>query len=141
MAFTYTTDPENVPLDALRLLVSDTDDHNQLLQDAELSYFLSTSSSIKAAAAQACRALATQFSRMADEVTGQVEVRWQQRAAEYAKRAKDYEDELTSIGSKNPDVFTGGTSLADVAARNANTDRTPDTFSMGQTDNLQSPVG
>lgn len=40
MAFTYTGDPENVPLDFGRFMVGDTHETGHILEDAEIEYLL-----------------------------------------------------------------------------------------------------
>lgn len=75
MSFTYTGDPTNNPIDALRLLLGDLDDLNPIYQDEELSYFLdSNKDNVHAAFYQAAVSILPKFARYSRERSGQIEV-------------------------------------------------------------------
>lgn len=88
MAFTYdgTLDSD---LEKARLLIGDTDSTKAQFQDAEITYFLDLEGNVQDAAAAACEALATKYSRRADfSIDGQL-VKASQVARAYANRARE----------------------------------------------------
>lgn len=72
MTFTYSGDPSTSQLDEVRFLVGDTDSSAVMLQDAEVTWLLSTATSTTAAAAEAADACAAWCNRQADEVDKKV---------------------------------------------------------------------
>ena len=75
MAFSYTGDPTNNPIDALRIMLGDLDDVNPIYQDEEIDYFLSLNNdNIQAAFYQLALSILPKFTRMARERAGQIEV-------------------------------------------------------------------
>jgi len=93
MAYTYdlTTSRGKV-----RLLVPDNDSTTHLLEDAEIDYFLTeTGNNVAAAAARCCRQLARQFSMKVTFTADGLTMQHTQRAAEFAKRADELEQEIS----------------------------------------------
>lgn len=75
MAFSYTGDPTNNPIDALRIMLGDLDDVNPIYQDEEIEYFLSLNNdNIQAAFYQLALSILPKFTRFARERAGQIEV-------------------------------------------------------------------
>jgi len=65
MGFTYTSNPESVPLDSVRFLVGDIDASEPQLQDEEINYLLQLwgDRSVYYAAAMAAEAIAARYAR------------------------------------------------------------------------------
>lgn len=75
MSFSYTGDPTNNPIDALRIMLGDLDDVNPIYQDEEIEYFLSLNQdNIQAAFYQLALSILPKFARFARERAGQIEV-------------------------------------------------------------------
>lgn len=119
--FTYDNDPENVPRDAVRLLIGDTDLEDPLLSDAEVAFYLAESNSNRyKAAMEACRAIAAKLSRRPDFTAGRITVSNRDRAQAFLKLAEEIrkKHQLTTVRP-----FAGGISQADKSARERDTDR------------------
>jgi len=90
MTWTYTEDPENVTRDAVRLNYGDTDEDNQLLQDAEVDYAYAEEYSVLSAAARCCEILAAKFSDLADNrKLGSLSITFSEKSKRFAYKAKD----------------------------------------------------
>lgn len=63
MTFTYSGNPEDGVLDAIRFEVQDTKDEQHLLEDEEIGYVYARTGNIYKAAAQLCENLAARFAR------------------------------------------------------------------------------
>lgn len=75
MTFTYTGDPTNNPIDALRVLLGDLDEDFPIYQDEEIEYFLTANNdNIQAAFYQLAISILPKFARYARERAGQIEV-------------------------------------------------------------------
>jgi hypothetical protein len=62
--FSYTDNPAEVTIDAVRFEIGDTDESKMLVSDAEINYALSkTGSNVLRACARICHALAAKFAR------------------------------------------------------------------------------
>ena len=88
MAWTYSGDPANSTLDAIRFEIGDTNTNDQLLQDAEINYTYSEEGSVLAASARCCEVLARKFAREADQELGPIKEKLSQRSDSYAKLAE-----------------------------------------------------
>lgn len=129
MTWTYTNDPVSVPVDEVRLLVQDTDSTDPLISDEEINYFISKGGTGVGAAYLAALSISAKFGRLADERTGQIEVKWSQRARAYAALAADLKRQMSLNVCPMP--YAGGTSLSDIEINKANTDRNQEAFSIG----------
>lgn len=91
MTWSYSGDPENSDLDKVRFLISDTDEDDQLLQDAEIEHALSTNNDdVYNAAALCCEVIHRKFLRQVDYRLGPLAVSASQRADAYAKLAEEF---------------------------------------------------
>ena len=133
MTWTYTNDPANVQRDAVRLLIQDTDSTDALVSDEEIAYFLAKGGSDIGAAYLAALSVSAKFGRLADERTGEIEVKWSQRSRSYAALAADLKKQIIMYAAPVP--YAGGISISDIDTRRSNTDRTAEAFSLGITDN------
>ena len=66
MAFTYSGDPLNSDLDAIRFEIGDTLDKQHLVEDAEILYALDKEGTVLKAAARICEGLAARFASRED---------------------------------------------------------------------------
>lgn len=91
MTWTYSGDPAASDLDFVRFEVGDIETSEQLLQDEEINYCINSTSTAKAAAAKAARAIAARFARQVDESVGDMRLALSQRVKHYLALAKDLE--------------------------------------------------
>lgn len=92
MGWNYGSDPSGSNLDAVRLLIGDTDFNDQLLQDEEINFFIAQEGSINGAASRSCEAIAAKFSRLCDEKLGQASVTYSQKSEQYMLLAEQFRD-------------------------------------------------
>lgn len=85
MAWTYTDDPKNVPVDKVRFLCGDTDSEDPLLSDGEIEYLLESAGNAESAARKACMTIIAKLAREVDYVIGPEQVRASQRLENYRK--------------------------------------------------------
>ena len=135
MAWTYGADPENSNLDAVRLLIGDTDTTDQQLQDSEVNYFLSLfgvagDSRIVPAAIRSCEALAAKYARQVDTTNQGLHVGASKRSEHYRTLADSLRDLETTVA----EVFLGGNTFSEARTMDENTDLIPPTFRRAQND-------
>lgn len=113
MTWTYTSNPQDVELDALRLEIGDTDQSYPLLQDEEINYLQAQESGFFAAAAHCCEVISAKLAREADRSMGPVQVSLSQQSKGYAEQAKRlrkkagvYKEPLADIVTES--IFTKG---------------------------------
>lgn len=128
MAWSYTADPTNRPIDAVRFLIGDTDSTDQLIQDQEIQWFLLNEPVIRAAA-RAAEAIAAKFSRKADKRVGDLWLELSQRAKQYRELAGELWEQA---GGKSPNLalapYAGGISRADKDSVEEDSDRVRPAF-------------
>lgn len=142
MSWTYTPSAlATTPLYQVRLLIGDTIQADPQLQDEEISFLLTMRSSVYGTAAECCRSIASQFSRKADSVQGQLHTVYSAQAKAYAARATDFETRSAALGGAMP--YAGGLSLADKDNQLEDSDRVEPQFTIGLEDNYLpvSPAG
>jgi hypothetical protein len=140
----WTYDPTQIganPLYQVRVLIGDTVQTDQQLQDGEILYFLTLRPTAYGAAAECCRALAAQYSRSADYAAGMTSVKYSDMAKGYAARAAEFDAKAALSGAGLP--YAGGISVADKRRNEASTDRLAPAFTIGMHDNFipGGPVG
>lgn len=108
MAFTYSGDPGQSALDAVRFAIGDTDPLRPQLQDGEILFCLSQAGgNVGAASVTACEAVVTQLSRMCDQTVGSVSKSYSQLMGNY----KQVLDNLRRIAANTGGIpFIGGIS-------------------------------
>lgn len=120
MAWTYTNDPENVQLDAVRLLIGDLDGDDPQLTDEELDYYLAEEVSTIKAAIAAVRGLIALYARRVDKAVGDLR-------QSYSQRMKSYEVLLRQLQTKRASTHyapvAGGISQARKDTVKEDTDR------------------
>ena len=110
MAWTYSGDPSSSARDAIRFLVGDTDTNDQLVTN---------------------EAIASKFSRLADQTVGDLKVSLSQKA----DNARTQADELKALAAREgmvPVPYAGGISVSDKEVDRANSDRVDPFFTSGQ---------
>lgn len=119
--FTYSGDPTTSELDAMRFAIADTDATNVLLQDAEIEYIISTTTSVAARYAALFRQAATMISiKPAKRSLGPQSEDTTKRQEYFAAMATKYEKLASYSGTPPlPDyqadkVFEKGMMAADV---------------------------
>ncbi len=70
----YTNDPQNNPIDRIRLAVGDTWEDMEMLSDADYQYFLDSAGSERRAMLDAVRAILFKLTRFTRERTGDIDV-------------------------------------------------------------------
>lgn len=123
----YTDDPQNVPADAVRLLVGDTGTSPDLTDNA-IAYFLSEEGgNVLRAAARAAESLQGLYAKKAEERrVGPLWLRsFSDKSKKYAALAKSLWARAAS-GSAAP--YAGGISVSDKNARVRNSDRVKPAF-------------
>ena len=133
MVWSYGGQPDQSPVDALRLLIGDTDTTDPLLQDEEIGAFLTTYGINPAtlptppyfAAAAACEAVAAKFARGADKTVGRLGIKSSQSAIAYERRAVLLR-KRGLIEGVSP--YAGGISVAQKQAEVADGDRVRPAF-------------
>jgi len=128
MTWTYSGNPSLTTRDAVRFLVGDTDNVNQLVTDEEIAYALAQEGSAYIAAALIARGLAGKFSKYVDQSVGDLSISYSQRVTQYNDLAK----RLEAQGSSSLGIpFAGGISQADKTTREEDTDRVPTAAKVG----------
>jgi len=134
-AWTYGASPQTSALDAIRLLVGDTDSSDQLIDDAAINYAISVRGSTNTllAASDTARAIAAKLMRnVAFSVDGQ-SLQPQQAVEAFKKLATELEQRSRLIGGVMP--YAGGVSISDMDATRSDDDRLPNIFRIGIMDN------
>lgn len=114
--------------DKVRLLTGDTDTADELLVDAEINLITGQSGSIWSMAADACLAIASKFSRHADQTVGSLSYDFSQRAEQYKMRALDLRRRAVALVTP----WAGGISIADKQTQEDDSDRVRPAFARGQ---------
>lgn len=135
MAWTYSGDPGQSALDAVRFLIGDTDECEQLLQDGEIKWLLNQyNNGPMNAAIRACETIMSKFSRLMDENVGQVKLTYSQRAKAYRDMRNDL---VNRLATEDMTPFAGGISQAQEQATAANSDRVKPDFTKHMMENKQ----
>jgi hypothetical protein len=136
MSWTYSGDPSKSNKDAVRFLVGDTDQLDQLSTDEEIDWALLLKTNIYNAASLIASGIATNLARLKISVKiGPISEEYGDRAKFYAARAK----ELNDMASSNMAILVYGGGIIDVSSNPAFTvgmhDYIADTISTDETTN------
>lgn len=88
MAWTYSGNPDDSPLDRVRFLIGDTEPNDPLLSDEEISFLVSLKGSSDSAALAACEAILLKLSKEVDYSIGPEKVSASQRFVQYQAVAR-----------------------------------------------------
>lgn len=114
----YTGNPSGNPLDRVRILCSDTDNDDLLIEQSVLEWFYeSNNKNERRAALQCLKYMMLQLSKMADEKVGGVYEKNSDRLANFKK----VYDELMKTSIRGT-PYAGGISQSDIDSRRHNPD-------------------
>lgn len=138
MAWTYGGDPSSNARDAIRFLVGDTDTNDQLLNDAEIAWINNqvtgsdtATTALYESAWRAMVAIASKFSRLADQAVGDLKVDLFQKAT----NARAQADELKALALREgnvPTPYAGGLTVSDKDIDRDNSNMIQPSFVRGQ---------
>lgn len=123
------TDTPSKRLNAVRLLIGDTDTNNQILQDEEISFGLSqNSTNVYFTASWCCKVIASKYSSLVDvQLDGALSSKYSDLQKQYLRMADELEEQAkASSGFIN--VYAGGISKTAVDNVRQNTDRIEPSF-------------
>jgi hypothetical protein len=124
--WSYSADPAASDKDAVRFLIRDVDESDQLYSDQEIDYALAAEGSKWRAAAMLCDQLAT-AGDLVDKQIGDLRLSGSQRAAQYKRLAARFRYR----SSMSSGVYAGGISHADKEKYEANSDVNQPAFYRG----------
>ena len=142
MTWTYSlTDLANSAKDQVRAMIGDTVASDPQLQDEEIAQFVAGRTTTFGAAADACRALASKFSRSVTQKANGAQVNFTDLAKAYLKMALGFDQQAALAGGAMP--YAGGLSIADKQGQESDSDRVPPEYVIGMDDAMLPvpPVG
>lgn len=131
MTNSYSGNPATSDVDAVRFWVSDRGPDSWQLSNEEIAYTLTLYPTPLLAAAAIANELAMKWALYVDKAVGDLKLSYSQRAKAYAALAQTLQSQAEQAGVS---LYSGGTSLSDMATVAANSDRVPQPFSRGQFD-------
>jgi len=141
MTWTYGGDPSSNARDAIRFLVGDTDTNDQLINDEEIAWVNNqvtgsdtATTGLYDAAYRCLLAIASKFSRLADQAVGDLKVSLSQKAAATLAQAEELRRLSLRQGSV-PVPYAGGITVSDKDIDEENSNIVHPVFSRGQFDN------
>lgn len=138
MTWTYSGDPATNARDSVRFLVGDTDTNDQLVSDEEIAWTNSqvtgsdtATTDLYTVAYRVMIAIASKFSRLANQAIGDMRVDLSQKADNARKQAEELR---TLAGRENlvPIPYAGGISVSDKDIDRDNSDRVDPFFTSAQ---------
>lgn len=122
----WTYDPNDLtaPLNKVRLLVGDTNENDQQLQDEEITDFLTEAGSATGAAVLAVRALAAMYARQADKWVGDLKILASQKHRNYLDLEKSLVARYSAFGYPS----AGGIRVSDKESITENDDLVKPSF-------------
>lgn len=133
MSWSFTNDPKNVIVDAIRVEIYDIDEDNPLISDEIIEYAYDEENSILNAAARCCEILAAKFSNSVDKRLGPLSVSLSDKAEKYSSLAKELRAKAKSTYTGVP--YAGGISDDKADTFEEDTDLVQPEFSKGMMDN------
>lgn len=100
MSWTYSGDPDNSTLDAVRFELGDTQSNKPLLQDAEILFAIQKETTVEGAAAYCCEVLSRKYAKEVDKAIGPLRISLGQLSENYAKQAKEFRDRVAKNAGK-----------------------------------------
>lgn len=120
------------PVYQIRFYIGDTDSASWQLQDEEIAWAFAVRGNPWGATALCALALAAKYSRLASTSADGVSQNLSALAAQFKAIAAEYQRKEV-IHAGQPSLY--GTSISDMQATIANSDRVPDIFRIGLTEN------
>ena len=143
MTFTYAGDPGASALASIRFLMGDTDTLDQLLSDEEINWVnlevagsAASTDAVYASAVRCLLAVASKFSRLADQSIGDYKVSLSQKAEAARAQAAVMSKELVAREGGTPVPYAGGISIDDKDIDRENPDRVDPAFAVRQFSNF-----
>lgn len=131
MSWTYSGNPADSDLDAVRFCIGDTIEDDQLLQDEEINYLLSIYVSVNQSCIQGIISIMATYARFVNEEVDEVREDNSDRMAQL----KILLDELKRSASAFSQIYAGGISVADKSAQEGDVDRVEPFFTRNDFDN------
>lgn len=130
MTWSYSGNPADSTVDALRFLTGDTNTDDQQLSNEEITYISTSYTDNNLAAAELCEAIAAKYARQVDTTNGDLRLGAQSRFQHYTDLAKKYR----SKGNKLALMWAGGRLLSEKETARTDTTITQPSFSRGMDD-------
>ena len=130
MTWTYSGDPATNARDSIRFLVGDTDTNDQLVTD-EVTGSDTATTDLYTVAYRVMLAIASKFSRLANQAIGDMRVDLSQKA----DNARTQAEQLRVLAGREnlvPVPYAGGISVSDKRIDRDNADRVDPFFTSGQ---------
>lgn len=113
--------------DQVRILVGDTDETDQLMQDEAITFFVTLENNrLYESAADVAEAIANKLARSVQKSVGSMSLAAQQRYEHYREMAASLRDKSELFLNASP--YAGGISVADKQTQEQNTDRVEPDF-------------
>ena len=131
--WSYSGNPGASARDAVRFLIGDTDQTDQILQNGEITYLLSQyGNNVLNASIRAIEGIMAKFARMSDESVGPVRISFSQRLKGY-ERMRQTLIQRQAMTDASP--YAGGISQSDASTVDADGDRTKPDFTKHMMEN------
>jgi hypothetical protein len=132
VTWTYSGDPADSSLDAVRFTIGDTDTTDQLISDEEIAYMVALHGNIKRAASESARAIAAKFARLMSRSIGGLQADFSAKYRQYLELADNLltKDELQPVSP-----YISGYTRSAKEAVELDTDREPTFSRKGIMDN------
>ena len=138
MTWTYSGDPATNARDAIRFLTGDTDTNDQLINDEEIAWTNNqvtgsdtATTALYEVSYRVMVAIASKFSRLADQSVGDLKVDMYQKATNAREQAKLLYAQASREGN-TPTPYAGGISVSDKEIDEDNSAIVQPYFSRGQ---------
>lgn len=138
MTWTYSGDPATNARDSIRFLTGDTDTNDQLINDEEIGWTNNqvtgsdtATTALYEASYRVMVAIASKFSRLADQAVGDLKVDMFQKATNAREQAKLLYQQASREGN-TPTPYAGGITVSDKAIDEDNSNIVKPYFSRGQ---------
>lgn len=113
MSWTYSKNPLSSDRDAVRFKIGDTNSDDQQLSNEEITYLLTTYTSVEKAAVEAARTLIAKYARLVDKTVGDLSISYSQRLAAYKDLLTTLETGMLTSGALVAAPYAGGLTHSD----------------------------
>ncbi len=134
MTWTYSGDPRDSEVDAIRFLIGDVNTNDQLINDEEILYLISTEPTTLQRAIVAANTILLSFAMLIDKSVGDLKISASQRHKNYMAVIVMLEDRA---GASAGLPFAGGISVTDKTAREGKSDRVKPAFKVDMNRNTR----
>ena len=138
MTWSYSEDVLNTTtasgkLNTVRLLVGDTDETDQIVQDEEINFALTQSDNVYYAASWVASVIAAKFARkVSTELDGQLRADYSDLSRQYNKLSGTLRQNGTKYNAGSLGVVFGGTDISGIETVREQTDRVKPSFRRDQ---------